>query len=160
MKGRKPTPIEIHALNGNPGRRPLPEPIPVPSGRPDCPKHFDAKKRAEWNFACEMIEHMGVLSKADRCALEMFVETFSIYRDACANVKKFGAVQCLNADKKIFAINPYLRVRNAMWEQLYKMLGEFGFTPVARARLKNGGGGKKEDDDPLTAMMRARSGMN
>lgn len=160
MKGRKPTPIEIHALNGNPGRRPLPDPIPVPQGRPECPEHFSDDAKIEWDFACEMIEHMGVLSKADRCAVEMLVDTYVRYREACVNTDKYGVVQCIDPVKRIFQINPYLRVRNAMWEQLYKMLGEFGFTPVARARLKNGGGGKPHDDDPLTAMLRARSGMN
>jgi len=160
MKGRKPTPIEMHILNGNPGRRPLPEPIPVPQGRPECPEHFDEAAKVEWDFACEMIEHMGVLSQADRCAVEMFVDTYVRYRRACVNLDKYGEVLVVDKEKKIFQRSPYWSIRNATWEQLYKMLGEFGFTPVARARLKNGGGQKPDDDDPLAAMMKARAGRN
>lgn len=160
MRGRKPLPLEVHTLRGNPGRRPLPKAVPAPAGWPQCPEHFDEAHRAEWNTACELLSSMGILSRADRVALELFCETYIAYRTACAEVLKAGAVICLDSRKRKYVINPQWRIRNAAWEQLYKILGEFGFSPSARARLAAGKSPDAVADDPLAEMLRARAGNN
>ena len=159
MKGRKPIPLELHHLKGLPGKRPMPDPLPVPKGRPECPEHFDADARKDWDHACDLVEQMGILSKADRVAMEMFVDTYARWKRACRNADLYGEVQCLDKDKRIFVINPYMKLRNQLWSQLHDLLGDFGLTPVARTRLKTTGE-NREDDDPLLAMMAARAGRN
>ena len=159
MQGRKPIPLELHHLHGLPGKRPMPDPLPVPQGRPECPDHFDAEARKEWDYACKMIEHMGVLSMADRVAVEMFVDTYTRWRLACRSVDEEGSVIEVNAQTGGKGVNPHMKIRNVLWAQLHDLLGDFGFTPVARTRLRVNGE-KQEEDDPLIAMMAARSGRN
>lgn len=140
-------------MNGNPGKRPLPEPIPVPRGRPPCPRHLKKEARKQWKHACDMLAYMGVLSKADAVAIEMFCDTWALYREACEKVALFGTVQCLDKEKRTFALNPYFRVRNRLMDQLHKLMTEFGFTPAARARIVRTGNAETEDD-PLIQLMK------
>jgi hypothetical protein len=56
VRGRPPKPIEVKRRNGNPGKRPLPEPgtvvaLPLAADVPNCPDDLGLEGRQLWNRA-------------------------------------------------------------------------------------------------------------
>ena len=93
MRGRPPVPKAINELRGDPGRRRRYEKEPeAPSGIPDCPEHLDNIAKAEWFATASILKDMGLLSRADRAALEMYCSAYSRYRKAAEHVAKYGEV--------------------------------------------------------------------
>ena len=136
MRGRKPKPTAIRAIEGNPGRRPLNsrEPSP-PDGVPDCPEFLDEEARAEWFRACAALKEMQLLSKADRTALAAYCTAYSRWMQAEDQVKRFGTI-VKSPDKGFPMKSPYLTVADQAMECMRKFLVEFGLTPSSRSRIK------------------------
>jgi len=136
MKGRKPKPTSIRALEGNPGRRPLNpgEPL-LPSELPDCPDHLDDEARAEWFRTAGVLQEMGLLTRADRSALAAYCVLYSRWVQAEAQVKKHGTI--VKSPEKGFPMkSPYLTVADQALEGMRKLMVEFGLTPSSRSRIR------------------------
>tara|TARA_Y100000310_G_scaffold260573_1_gene269552 strand:+ start:2684 stop:3136 length:453 start_codon:yes stop_codon:yes gene_type:complete len=146
----------MHVLNGNPGRRPLPEAIPVPRERPDPPAHYDEHSAKLWDYFVGAVEAMGVLSTIDAPAMEMLVDSWRLYREAQVNVRKYGSILVIDKEKRQMSVNPYVRVRKQYFTEVMDLLKQFGFTPVARAQLARGVEKNDEEADPLDAIFSAR----
>jgi P27 family predicted phage terminase small subunit len=136
MRGRKPKPTIIRALEGNPGKRRLNEREPTPpSGLPDCPSHLDDEARAEWFRTAKVLSDMGLLTRADRTALAAYCTVYSRWVQAEAQVRKFGAI--VKSPEKGFPMkSPYLSVADQALEAMRKFMVEFGLTPSSRSRIR------------------------
>lgn len=77
-RGRIPQPKVINDLRGDPGkrRRNTREPQP-PKGWPEKPDHLDEIASKEWDSVCELLDEMGLLSRADKTAIEIYVQAYS-----------------------------------------------------------------------------------
>ena len=136
MRGPSPKPTIIRKLEGNPSKRPLNdrEPIP-PDGVPDCPDHLNEEARAEWFRTAQVLQTMGLLSKADRAALGCYCTAYSRWVQAERDVAKFGTV--VKSPSTGFPLkSPYLTVADQSIETMRKFMVEFGLTPSSRSRIK------------------------
>ena len=77
MKGRKPKPTALHLLSGNPGRRPLPPPDPLPHGTAERPRGLRGSALDIWT---QFIARCWWLSWADSIKAEMFCHLLAEYR--------------------------------------------------------------------------------
>lgn len=135
MKGRKPKPIALKRLAGNPGRRPLgdePQP-PMPDSTPYVPRHLNDEAKREWRRIVKVLMDLGLYTEVDRAALAMYCQAWGRWVKAERELVKKGAV--LISDKGNLYQNPWLHVANKAWEQMRKVLAEFGLTPSSRSRL-------------------------
>ena len=146
MKGRKPTPTTIRALEGNPGRRPLNNHEPqAPEGMPDCPEHLDDVARTEWFRTAGILMQMGLLTQADRAALAAYCVLYSRWVTAEEHVKKFGMI--VKSPHKEFPMkSPYLTVADQALEAMRKFMVEFGLTPSSRSRIRVANDGQAADE--------------
>lgn len=138
-KGKIPRPSKLQVeLRGDPSKRRknCVEPEP-PKGAPDCPQHVqdDPVAHTEWNSICQQLDSMDLLSKTDGRSLELYVQTYSRYRKAEEQVKKYGDVFVVG-DKKYPQVSPYYTAMNRYHDDCRKWLVEFGCTPAARARCR------------------------
>jgi P27 family predicted phage terminase small subunit len=139
MRGRKPKPIAIKKLAGNPGKRPLGDvPPPVPDYTPRVPRHLNEAGKREWRRMVKLLLELGLYTKMDRAALAMYCQAWGRWVEAEQMVMKSGEV--LRSKKTgNFYQNPWFAVANRAWGQLQKMLSHFGLSPVERSRLKTVG---------------------
>ena len=146
MRGRKPKPSIIRALEGNPGKRPLNDREPTPpQGIPDCPNYLDDEARAEWFRTAKVLDDMGVLSTADRTALAAYCVVYSRWLKAEEQVKKFGSI--VKSPEKGFPMkSPYLSVADQALDAMLKLMVEFGLTPSSRSRIRVPAGGQAKDE--------------
>lgn len=134
-RGRKPKPTELKRLAGNPGKRPLgnePQP-PRPEGTPYAPRHLNDAAKKEWRRLVGILLEMGLYTVVDRAALAMYCQAWG--RWVVAEKKVAEGEEMLKSEKGIFYQNPWRHEANRAYEQMRKMLAEFGLTPSSRTRL-------------------------
>ena len=136
---RIPTPTAIQVgLRGDPSKRRKnciePE---APSGRPPCPEQLktDPIAAQEWESVCDQLQLLKVLSTVDVVLIELYCKTYSRYRQAEAQIDKFGEV-LISPNTKTPMVSPYYTARNRYAADLAKYLVELGLTPAARARMR------------------------
>lgn len=139
--GRKRTPTHLKIVNGNPGKRPLPENEPQPQkGIPDPPEHLTDAQRAAWQRFGEALHQVGVLTRLDDVNLELLCSTYVSYCDAIANESKTGPVWIKAPDDPKdfpkFVYSPYWVIKNKAMKQLLSLLTEFGMTPSSRSKVQ------------------------
>lgn len=109
----------------------------MPPESPEIPAILaDPVAQAEWIEARQILERMGVLTKADKAIL-------AIYCDAWAEFVRTS--ELLGTDYLVGSEpNPLVKLKAAAWERLLKAAKEIGFTPSARTGIKVDHGNKKE----------------
>jgi P27 family predicted phage terminase small subunit len=130
-------------LAGNPGKRPLsnePQP-PVPDRIPYTPRHLNEAGKREWRRIVSVLLDLGLYTVVDRAALAMYCQAWGRWVEAERKLAKEGPI--LKSDKGNLYQNPWLHVANKAWEQMRKILAEFGLTPSSRARLSVGVGDRE-----------------
>ena len=124
----KATPTALKKLAGNPGKRPMNDREPQPSGRiGPCPDWFSADARLEWDRIVPELDRLGVLTSVDAAVVEGHCLT---YGEIVATAK---------------AGEP---VKAALLAQMRAYAGELGLTPSARSKLiaPKGGDGDPADE--------------
>lgn len=132
-RGRQPKPETLAWLSGNRKRIYKVEPN-APDGAPICPDYLDAIAKQEWIEITSILSEMGLLSKADKTAIEFYCESYSRFRKAQEMVVKVGAV-ILSPNQKVPMINPYHTILRQAEKDCTQLLLQFGLTPSARARM-------------------------
>lgn len=151
MKGRKPQPVELKILRGNPGKRPIPTDTPRPvTDIPRCPSHLKNEARREWRRITRELADMGVLARADRAALEMYCVIYARWRTAEERLEADYQLVA-TTDKGYEHIGGYLVVANKCVQQMKALLTEFGATPSSRARVRVE---KPKEEDSLADKLR------
>jgi P27 family predicted phage terminase small subunit len=134
IDGRKPKPTAIKRLEGNPGLRPLNDREPRPRVCiPRCPVHVKGVARREWHRIGAILARLGVLTEADRVALEIYCVTYQHWIEAEAMIAKSGLVIKGKYEKLI--MNPFFVIAQRTAIQLQTIMCEFGLTPSSRSRL-------------------------
>jgi phage terminase small subunit len=116
-QNRKPTAIKL--LEGNPGKRPLPEREPTPTvGTPRPPKWLRKEARGYWRAAVKSLQDMGVLTMVDGPALARLAEAEAACVDAQRNHPEDW--------KRIMELAKFHA----------QLMQQFGLTPASRGRVK------------------------
>ena len=147
LRGRKPKPAAIRQLEGKAILHN--EPV-APRGILPPPDHLSDIAKQAWQQAVDLLDSMGLFSQADAVALELFCSSYSDYREAEDNVRKYGKV--LKSPKNYMYQSPFVGLKNTAHEQCLRLLAEFGMTPVSRARL---GATAAAPSDEFEAFLRA-----
>jgi P27 family predicted phage terminase small subunit len=135
MRGRKSKPTQLKVLQGNPGKRPLNSDEPAfPALQSDCPEHLVKASAKEWDRMKGLFASHNVFTEADRSALTAYCTVWGRWLEADGNVRKSGM---LVKSPSGYAIqNPWLSIANKAFDQMTKLMTEFGMTPSSRSCVK------------------------
>lgn len=143
---RKPTRLKELAGTLRPDRANPDEPTPeILVKAPPCPTHIVGDARKEWRKRSRILVEMGVLSRADLVALEVYCTIYARWLAAQARLDQYGMVighqPKLDSDGNVvqeawFEPSPFLRIVDESVKQMRVYLSEFGMTPSSRGRVK------------------------
>jgi P27 family predicted phage terminase small subunit len=132
-RGRRPKPVEVAIADGNPGRRPLPEPIPGEKLEATPPAGLNEAGRDLWTELVEQLGAIGALHAIDRAGLTALCIQWDIAEEARKVVEEEGYFAVGSMGQVV--PNPALAIMRAAHDRLLRYIGEYGATPVARARV-------------------------
>lgn len=154
VRGRKPTPVALKLVEGNPGKRKLPAAPSKPAakrgpGRPKdavtMPKGLSAKEKATWRSLVSNAPP-GVLTRADENLILQYVRAKRIYDEADQAIQE--APSLFRKWGQGLRAHPAIKVMNDQSDRMTRILSELGFSPTARARLGIGiDDGEEERDE-------------
>lgn len=163
MPGPKPKPTHLKLIEGNPGKRKLPENEPKPEIRaPECPEHLDRVARKEWNRIVPQLVRLQLLSEVDMVTLAGYCQLYSRW----VKIEKAIAAKTERIEKAALAIDkdvpegalitidtagnarqsPLVIMARQTLQLIRSYCAEFGFSPAARARISVPGAPETEDD--------------
>lgn len=135
MRGRKPKPTNLKILQGNPGRRPINANEPTfPALESDCPKHLGPIAAIEWARVRDLFKVQNIFTEADRAALSAYCVCYGRWVEAEDHVRATGMM--VKSPSGYPMQNPWLSIANKAFQQLNKLMPEFGMTPSSRSRVK------------------------
>jgi P27 family predicted phage terminase small subunit len=105
---------------------------------PDAPEWVNAAATESWHELAQAIAPMRVLTEADSIALGQLAEYLSRWKQATAQISKYGDVIAIKDDDgKMIGLkrSPYVAMQLEYGLMIRRMMQEFGLTPSARARL-------------------------
>jgi P27 family predicted phage terminase small subunit len=121
------------------------EPEPA-SDNLEQPDDLSPEAKKHWDKVIVELESCGILSNLDMTALQIYCEAFASWKHATAQVRKYGTI--VTCPRRGYPIrSPYLIVAEKAFEQMTKMLTEFGMTPASRPKV-NRIEKKEKTDDP------------
>ena len=132
MKGRKPKPLYLKALDGNTGhraKRPAPKAcIELPS----APSHLDDVARQEYE---RLSDTCPWLTGADSGVVEAAAVQYSLWRQALEVLDRDGL--CYRAND-LTKTHPAFRVASQALALYLRAIAELGASPVSRTRVDAG----------------------
>lgn len=134
--GAKRKPTHLKLLGGNPGKRKIDKTEAQPKKAPTVknpPKYLDNRTKRHWRKVSRELHRCGLLTEIDYTALEMYCKAYSMWREAIDKIEEIGLV-VVSKNKTVYQ-NPYVGIANKQFENMRKMMLEFGMTPSARAGL-------------------------
>jgi len=139
MRGRKPKPTKLKLIRGNPGKRSNKRDEPNPTDEmPACPDYLDATARREWRRITKTLAGTGLVTVAEMPLLAIYCCAYSTWYEAIKKLNEHGkVVRDAKGDPKP---SPWLRISNQASDQIFKLSGELGFSPMARLRLTGSAG--------------------
>jgi P27 family predicted phage terminase small subunit len=150
-----PKPTKLKILNGNPGKRPLNENEPQPTGTPTCPSWLNAEAKREWKRVCPELSRLGLLTVVDRAALAGYCVAYSRWKRAEEEVNKGFSYQFVSNDFETKrGKKPEVQIAMDSLNQVKQFCAEFGLTPSSRARMVVPGA--KESDDPIDKILNTK----
>ncbi|HCR1107425.1 TPA: phage terminase small subunit P27 family [Klebsiella aerogenes] len=156
MAGRPKKPTALKVIQGNPGKRALPEHEPKPErGTPCAPAHFGGTARDWFAEAAAELDKIGVLTLLDGNALELLIEAYAEYRQHCEELDAEGYTYRTTSTtgETVIKAHPAAAMKSDAWKRVRAMLGEFGMTPASRAKVSTKHGG---EEDPLQAFLNSK----
>ncbi len=104
MKGRKPKPVALKLLEGNPGHRPIGN-APMPATKlPRCPPHLSSGAKKTWARLGPKFAALGVMAEVDEMAFAMFCQAYADWCELIGLARKDGPVVRVNGQPQP---NPY-----------------------------------------------------
>ena len=143
MAGRKPKPTNLKVLEGTRKDR-INQNEPKPkTALLACPDYLkkDEVAYGEWNRIVPELYKLGLLTVADRTALELYCSQYSIYRKALKELDEEGitSINIRNGKKA----NPATQIVRESAKLIKAFATEFGLTPSSRGKMQL----PSEDDD-------------
>lgn len=139
-------PALTRQLEGNPGKRPLPQDLPG-VGKPEPPEHLTEPQRERWN---DIVASLPVefLTRADTQALERMAVAWATFRETSGVINQAGLItRGANGEP---VRNPLLLVRQAAANEMSDCAMVLGLSPLARTRLT---APETADDDPMAILL-------
>jgi P27 family predicted phage terminase small subunit len=135
-KGPAPLPTKLKILQGNRGKRPLPENEPDPEcAAPPKPEYLGAIAAVEWDRMVEITMDIGVLTVADGPALSLYCTEFETYRQAQLDLEVNGSLYKMTKKGEVWGAHPAVQIADKAAKNMKAILAEFGLTPSARTRV-------------------------
>lgn len=132
--GAKPKPTALKILHGTARKDRQSPHEPRPQAKaPACPPELPAKAQKEWRRISKLLLGLGLLAEIDRAALAGYCLAYARWLEAEQEVQKMGVIVKTKDGYPI--VNPYLSVSRKAFEQMLKVLPEFGMTPASRSRI-------------------------
>jgi P27 family predicted phage terminase small subunit len=153
VKGRKPTPTHLRLLQGNPGKRPIPnEPQPlIPAALPDPPEFLDAYAAEEWRRLAPEVYRLRLMTMVDNAAFAAYCTSYSRWRNAEEALRQIADKDpvmrglIIKGSKGTAIENPLAYIARRAAQEMLRFAVEFGFTPAARARIAAGVGAPPQE---------------
>ena len=134
MKGRKPKPIELKKLAGNPGRRPLNENEPkIREGKPRCPSHLNDYAKRVWRRVAPLLYEAGLLTLIDADLLAAYCIEVGRSIEAEEILKETSNV--IRNSNNNLVVNPWVRIGDRAREAYARLAVEFGMSASSRSRV-------------------------
>lgn len=134
MKGRKPKPLNLHILNGNPSKKKLNTSEPKPEvSIPSMPDFLNEDAKKEWYRITPKLEKLGLISQFDRAALAAYCQLYGRWVECEKVLKKNGILYTTPTGIK--RKSPILVIANESFNLMLKVITDFGMTPSSRSRL-------------------------
>ena len=129
---KKPTALKV--LEGNPGKKPLPENEPKPAPlMPNCPEWLDDEAKWFWNEYGPKLNKLGLLTEIDGPAFIMICKYWSDWVKYSNDYDKNGVKLVYESGHE------QIRVEVSMAKDAAKMikslLQEFGMTAASRSNI-------------------------
>jgi P27 family predicted phage terminase small subunit len=132
-RGRKPKPVELRLVQGNPGKRPVPKRAPKPKGSLSAPPaDMSPAAKAEWRYVLAN-QPAGLLTKVDRAILRIYCDEMALYKEAKAGIKETGLL--VSTPNGAVQTSPLVTIMRQAEEKVLRTASEMGMTPSARVRL-------------------------
>jgi P27 family predicted phage terminase small subunit len=156
--GPKAKPNNVHYLTGNPSKKPLGQLMDVLMPEieiPSCPPHLWPEAKKEWKRVSVELERYGLISKIDRAALCLYVQSWAEL--VWAEKALSRAMQLAEAERqKVEAegreymggdgmtlittngnviYSPHWVIANKARNNVNRFLENFGMSPAARSRV-------------------------
>jgi P27 family predicted phage terminase small subunit len=134
MRGRKPTPLGLRILRGNPSKRKLPKDTPIPEGDLNHPPEWMSRsQKSGWRYAIRNAP-AGLLTRLDRSTLTTFIVAESLHRQAAEAIEKYGLLIKTPNTNSVMQ-TPHLAILNRQAIIMLRAVEQLGFSPVARGRV-------------------------
>jgi len=144
MNHKKPTALKV--LQGNPGRRPLPENEPVLKVEiPRPPPNLSKEAKKHYRKVAKQLADCKVLTLLDGDALAIYCEAYARWSRAHDELTK-DPDWIVYTEKGYPMTTPWLAISSKAFDQMRALLAEFGMTPASRTKVSTVGGDGKKDD--------------
>ena len=161
IRGRKNKPTNLKVLEGNPGKRPLPEnepkPKPIP---PHCPTWLNAEAKRMWKKLAPELDRMGLLTTVDGEAFAAACQSYGIWVECEKYFKKkdpetgkpYGRTYeyTNKADATNIVERPEVKIGQKAIAEFRAFCSEFGLTPSSRTRIEVKA---DKEEDPLESLL-------
>ena len=134
MPGPPPIPTALKVLRGNPGHEKIRSEVKPtrPFSLPPPPPSLAGYAEEEWGRIGAEAHRLGLLTNVDIHALAAYCDAYQRWRQAREELEHEPLVYKTKLGR---SPNPLIKVVREAAHDMVKFGGEFGFTPVARARL-------------------------
>lgn len=136
LRGRKPKPSYLRALDGGASHSRVPNPEePKPVGDLQAPPHWLTDRQKDvWRYAIENAPP-GLLKNLDSSIFTIWVISNDLHRESAEKVNQFGAL-IKSPTTQTPMQSPYVSIMNKQAMLMMKSAAEMGFTPSSRSRVK------------------------
>lgn len=127
-RGPKPVPTPILKLRGSWRGKVRGDELGVDQKRPARPQWLKGEAKKCWERLVPILHKAGLATELNRETLACLCDSWARYVEACAQCE--GESMVTEAATGTPMQNPWMTVRNQMWEQVYKGAACFGLTPA------------------------------
>lgn len=166
-RGRPPKPTNLKIIEGNPGKRPLPENEPKPKPvAPKCPSWVNRDGKRMWERLAPELEKMGLLTVVDGEAFAAACHSYGIWLECERFFKKKNPETGKPYGRTYVYVNkngsaneverPEVKIGQRALQDFRAFCSEFGLTPASRTRIEVKP--LEEEEDPMEALLRESGG--
>jgi P27 family predicted phage terminase small subunit len=146
MPGRRPMPVALKLLRGNPGKRPIRggfEP-PQPPAPPEPPAFLTGFAKSEWRRIAPGLFLFRLLAEPDVMVLAAYCEAYKRWRTAVEALDRVAQLDptmdglLVRGSEGQARPNPLVRLASEAAADMLRFASEFGFSPAARSRIAAG----------------------
>ncbi|WP_308346325.1 phage terminase small subunit P27 family [Priestia aryabhattai] len=144
--GRNPKPLQLHLVEGNPNRKTKADlermeeaekKVTFKSDSIKPPTWLDKQGKQTFKKLVKEFEETELLFNVDVYNLAMFADAYSLYIECTKEIAREGLmVEYTNKGAETNKVpHPLLTKKKQAFEQMTKIMSEFGLSPVARTKL-------------------------